>query len=59
MNEFKGGENVVEVTKNHAIDIMSSFEKNNKPVKLSDDKKKSTIDVETKKEQIKKYVKDL
>ena len=59
MNEFKGGENVVEVTKNHTIDIISSFESNNKPVELTDEEKKSTIDVEIKKEEIKEYVKDL
>ena len=59
MNEFKGCENVVEVTKNHAINIISSFDKNNKPFELSDDEKKSTIYVEIKKEKIKEYVKDL
>ena len=59
MNEFKGGENVVEVTKNYAVDIISSFDTNNKPVELSEAEKKSTIDVEIKKEEIKDYVKDL
>ena len=59
MNEFKGGENVVGVTRNHAIDIISSFQTNNKPVELSEEEKKSTIDVEIKKEEIKEYVKDL
>ena len=59
MNDFKGGENVVEVTKNHAIDIISSFETNNKPIKLTAEEKKSTIDVEIKKEEIEEYVKDL
>ena len=39
MNEFKGGENVVEVTKNPSIDIISSFEKNNKPKELTDEEK--------------------
>ena len=46
MNEFKGGKNVVEVTKNQTMDIISSFEKENKPVELTDEEKKSTIDVE-------------
>ena len=59
MNEFKGGENVVEITKDHTIDIISSFESNNKPTELTDEEKKSTIDVEIKKEEIKEYVKDL
>ena len=31
----------------------------NKPVELTEDEKKSTIDVEIKKEEIKEYVKDL
>ena len=39
MNDFKGGENVVEVTKNQTIDIISSFEKENKPVELTDEEK--------------------
>ena len=43
----------------HAVDIISSFETNNKPVELSEAEKKSTIDVEIKKEEIKDYVKDL
>ena len=59
MNEFKGGENVVEVTKNQTIDIISFFQLNNKPAELTDEEKKSTIDVEIKKEEIKEYVKDL
>ena len=40
MNEFKGGENVVEVTKRQTIDIISSFEKESKPVELTDEEKK-------------------
>ena len=59
MNEFKGGKNVVEVARNQAINIISSFQKNNKPVELTDEEKKSTIDVEIKKEENKEYVKDL
>ena len=45
--------------KNYDVDIISSFETNNKPVELSEAKKKSTTDVEIKKEEIKDYVKDL
>ena len=59
MNEFKGGKNVVEVARNQAINIISSFQKNNKPVELTDEEKKFTIDVEIKKEENKEYVKDL
>ena len=32
VNEFGGGENVFEVTRNHVIDIISSFERDNKTV---------------------------
>ena len=39
MNEFKGGENVVEVTKDHSIDIISDFVSNNKPEELTDEEK--------------------
>ena len=59
MNEFKGGENVVEVTQNPSIDIISFFENDNKPEELTEEEKKSTIDREIKKEEIKDYVKDL
>ena len=59
MNEFKGGENVVEVTKRQTTDIISSFEKENKPIELTNEEKNNTIDVEIKKEEIKEYVKDL
>ena len=59
MNELKGGENVVEVTRNQERDIISSFETVNKPVELNEDEKKSAIEVEIKKEEIKEYVKDL
>ena len=59
MNDFKGGENVVEITKNQDTDIISSFQTMNKPVELTEDERLSTIDVEIKKEEIKEYVKDL
>ena len=59
MNEFKGGKNVVEVTQNPSIDIISFFENDNKPEELTEEEKKSTIDREIKKEEIKDYVKDL
>ena len=59
MNEFKGGENVFEVTRNKAINILSSFERDDKPVELTDEEKEFPIDVEIKKEEIKEHTKDL
>ena len=59
MTEFKGGENVVEVTTNPDAKILQEYESMNKPTELTEDEKKSTIDVEIKKEEIKEYVKDL
>ena len=39
MNEFKGGENVVEVIQNPSIDVISFFENDNKPEELTEEKK--------------------
>ena len=50
MNEFKGGENSFEVTRNQAIDMISSFERDGKPAELTDEEKESHIDAEIKKE---------
>ena len=52
INEFKGGENVVEIARNPLVDIVSKFEMNNKSVKLTDDEKQSDIDVEIKKRRL-------
>ena len=59
MNEFKGGENAFEVIINQAIESISSFERDNKPVVLTDEEKESTIKAEIKKEEIKEHVKEL
>ena len=59
VNEFKCGENVFKVTRNQVTDIVSSFERDNKPVMLTDEEKESNIDVEIKREEIKEHVKDL
>lgn len=59
MTEFKNGENVVEVLKDHDTKVIDDFQKGNKPEELTEEEKKSTIDVEIKKEEIKEYVKDL
>ena len=37
MNEFKSGENVVEVTRNQTTDIISLFVKDNKPIELNEE----------------------
>ena len=59
MNKFKNSDAIVEVTKNHCADIIGDFENNNKPIELTDAEKKSTVDVEIHKEEIKEYVKYL
>ena len=46
MNELKNGDTIVEITKNHSLDVIGDFENNNKPVELTDAEKKSTVDVE-------------
>ena len=53
------GESIVEVTKNQNAKIVEDFQKENKPVELSDKAKQSTVDIEMHKEEIKEYVKDL
>ena len=59
MREFKNGENVVEITKNPSEDVVKNFETIYKPTELSDEEKKSSVNTEIKKEEIKDYVKDL
>ena len=58
MTEFKNGEHVLEITKNPDTKIIEDFQKENKPVQLTDEEKESSIDVEIKKEEIKEYVKN-
>ena len=52
MNDFKGGENVVEVTQNPSIDIISTLVNDNKPKEPTDEEKKSTIDTEIKRKKL-------
>ena len=59
INELKNGDSIIEVTKNPNATIIKDFQKDNKPKELSDEDKKSTVDVEIHKEEIKEYVKDL
>ena len=59
VNELKNGDSLVQVTKNPNEDTIEIFKKENKPNELSDEDKKSTVDIEIHKEEIKEYVKDL
>ena len=59
MNEFKNGDAVVEVTKDHTFDVIGNFERENKPSELTVEEKRSAVDVEIHREEIKEYVKDL
>ena len=40
MNEFKNGDAVVEVTKDHTFDVIGNFERENKPSELTVEEKK-------------------
>ena len=46
VNELKVGDHIIEVTKNPKLKIIEGFMASNKPTELSDDLKKSTLDVE-------------
>ena len=59
MTELKGGENIVEITKEPSSDIIGDFTAMYKPVELTNEEKESSIKVEIKKEEIKDYVRDL
>ena len=52
MTELKGGENIVEITKEPSSDIIGDFTATYKPVELTDEEKESSIEVEIKKEEI-------
>ena len=53
MTDLKGGENIVEVTKQTNTDIIGDFETLYKPVELTDEEKKSSIETEIKKKRLK------
>ena len=59
INELKNGDSIIEITRNPNAKIIEDFQKENKPEELSDEDKKSTVDIEIHKEEIKEYVKDL
>ena len=51
MNDVKGAENVVKVTKNPLVDIVSSFEANNKPINLAKEEKSQILTLGLKKKK--------
>ena len=59
MREFKNGEHVIDLIKNPEAKVTADYEKTYKPTDLTDDEKKSNVEVEIKKEEIKEYVKQL
>ena len=59
MKQLKGGEHVIEILKNPNIDILSTYKIVNKPADLTAEEKKSDVEVEIKKEEIKEFVKQV
>ena len=59
VNNFKNGDAIVEVTRNCSATIIDDFIVTHKPKELSDEDKKSDIEVEIKREEIKEFVKGL
>lgn len=59
MNHFKNGDYIVEITRDPSAKIIEEYMTTHKPIELSEEAKKSTIEVEIKKEEIKEFVKNL
>ena len=59
MTEFKNGDAVFQVTKEHNADVINSFKAKNKPNGITDEEKTDSVIVEIHKEEIKEYVKEL
>ena len=59
MKQLKGGEHVIEILKDPNIDILSTYKIVNKPADLTAEEKKSDVEVEIKKEEIKEFVKQV
>ena len=59
MTEFKNGDAVFQITKEHSADVLAIFITNNKPNGLTDEEKQDSVSVEIHKEEIKEYVKEL
>ena len=58
MKAFKGGEHVIEAIKEPSTDVLDTFKNTSKPADLTDEEKKSEVDVGIKNEKIKEYVKN-
>jgi len=59
MSHFKNGDYIVEITRDPSAKIIEEYMTTHKPIELSEEAKKSTIEVEIKKEEIKEFVKNL
>ena len=59
MKEYTNGEDVITVTKDMDLDVIEEFKKEQKSVASTNEEKKSEVDVEIKKEEIKTYVRHL
>ena len=59
MTEFKNGDAIFQITKEHDADVMQIFKDKNKPNGLTDKEKKDSVNVEIHKEEIKEYVKEI
>ena len=59
MKELKGGEYVIGITKDPDADVISIFQNAHKPKDLTSTEKKSDIEIEIKKEEVKEYVSKL
>ena len=59
MNKLKSGETVVVVTKNYDADVINIFKTKHKPSELTAEEKKSTVDLNIHREEIKDYLKEL
>ena len=59
MKEMRGGEYVVDITKDPNADMIDIYQKTYKPKDLTASEKNSDIEVEIKKEEVKEYVRQL
>ena len=59
MMEFKNGDAVFQITKEHDADVINIFKTKNELIGLTDEEKKDSVNVEIHKEEIKEYVKGL
>jgi len=59
MKEYTNGEDVVMITKDLHVDLIEKLETENKPKNLTVEEKKSDVEVDITREEIKVYVRDL